>query len=275
MSNNTCPNLLIIDSGVGGLSVVREIIKTTPNINLNYIADNNLYPYGTMSERQLIERIIYLTDCFIKDFNIDFIVIACNSASTVVLPAMRERFHIPIIGVVPAIKPAAAYTRTKVVGLLATPGTVIRDYTDKLIQDFASDCTIIKVGSTKLVDLAEHYLEHNTYSTANLLDILSPFLHHPQAKDIDTMILGCTHFPLVRQPLQHVLPDHIRLIDSGHAVAKHIFRTLTKKNFKILHSNTMHPTYNSFFFTKKKALSPPLQNAIQEFGFDSIEFLNS
>lgn len=155
-----------------------------------------------------------------KRHPLSIVIIACNTASTITLPALRERFNCPIVGVVPAIKPAAKLTRNGVVGLLATRATVQRSYTHDLIARFAKDCNIKMLGSAELVELAEAKLHGEEIDPAVLKKILRPWLS--MAEPPDTVVLGCTHFPLLREELAAVLPTGTRLVDSGAAIARRV-----------------------------------------------------
>ena len=150
------PRILVFDSGVGGLSIVHEIQKKLPFAPLVYASDNAFFPYGTKGEAELIARVDKVLRKIIAAHPIDIIVIACNTASTLTLPHLRNSFTQPVVGVVPAIKPAAAQSKSQVIGLLATPATVARPYTQALIREHAPNAKVISVGSSELVQLAEH-----------------------------------------------------------------------------------------------------------------------
>ena len=156
------PTVLVFDSGVGGLSVYREIREKLPDAHYIYVFDNEAFPYGEKSQDFIIDRVVRIVSAVAEKHDLATIVIACNTASTVSLPALRAKFtDIPIVGVVPAIKPAAKLTCNGVVGLLATRATVKRPYTHELIERFATDCKVHSLGSAELVELAERKL-HGT-----------------------------------------------------------------------------------------------------------------
>ena len=217
--NKHSPHILVFDSGVGGLTIVEAIQAQFPSVSISYASDNKAFPYGTKPEEVLIERVSQLLNQLHKHIQPDLIVIACNTASTVVLPHIREAFQEPIIGVVPAIKPAAEISKTHVIGLLATPGTVKRAYTKQLIADYASHCDVISVGSAELVSLAESKLKGEAINIASVREAVSPFA---MSKQLDTLILGCTHFPLLKQELKSALPNIEFWIDSGEAIARRV-----------------------------------------------------
>ena len=212
------PTVLVFDSGVGGLSVYDEIRHLLPDLHYIYAFDNVAFPYGEKSEAFIVERVVEIVAAVQAQSPLALAVIACNTASTVSLPALRETFSFPVVGVVPAIKPAARLTANGVVGLLATRGTVKRPYTHELISRFANECRIEMLGSAELVVLAEAKLHGEAVSLDELRHILRPWLRMKEPPD--TVVLGCTHFPLLQDELLQVLPEGTRLIDSGAAIAR-------------------------------------------------------
>ncbi|WP_313621227.1 glutamate racemase, partial [Pantoea septica] len=205
------PTVLVFDSGVGGLSVYDEVRQLLPDLHYLYAFDNAGFPYGEKSEE-------YIVGAIASRHPLSLCIIACNTASTVSLPALRARFGFPVVGVVPAIKPAARLTRNGVVGLLATRATVRRPYTHDLVAQFATSCRIAMLGSAELVELAEQKLHGQTIALEDVRRTVQPWLR--MAEPPDTVVLGCTHFPLLREELQQVLPAGTRLIDSGAAIAR-------------------------------------------------------
>ncbi|EDJ6154274.1 glutamate racemase [Salmonella enterica] len=212
------PTVLVFDSGVGGLSVYDEIRRLLLDLHYIYTFDNVAFPYGEKSETFIVERVVEIVTAVQQRYPLSLAVIACNTASTVSLPALREKFAFPVVGVVPAIKPAARLTANGVVGLLATRATVKRPYTHELIARFANECQIAMLGSAELVELAEAKLHGDSVSLEELRRILRPWLRMPEPPD--TVVLGCTHFPLLRDELLQVLPEGTRLVDSGAAIAR-------------------------------------------------------
>lgn len=211
--------ILIFDSGVGGLSVLAEVRNKLPNAEYLFACDNAAFPYGIKSESLLVSRVEKVLGILINKYHPDLVVVACNSASTLVLPKIRSHFDLPIVGVVPAIKPAAAISQSKTFGLLATPGTVRRQYTQDLIEEFASNCRVQKVGSSDLVAMAEAKLRGLEINTELLQRICQPLFDQPE---LDTVVLACTHFPLLAEELQSIAPRPINWVDSGEAIARRV-----------------------------------------------------
>jgi glutamate racemase len=210
-------DVMVFDSGVGGLSILEAIRARLPQLSYCFVGDNAGLPYGNKSEEWLIDRVPHVIDKALEEIHCKILVVACNTASTIVLPPLRAKFKFPVIGVVPAIKPAAILSRKKKIGLLATPATVKREYTDALINEFAKDCEVLKIGSSRLVTIAEEKLRGLSVSETELKEILEPFtLGKP-----DVVVLGCTHFPLLREDFAKILKD-VQWIDSGEAIAKRV-----------------------------------------------------
>lgn len=212
---------LIFDSGIGGFSVFQHIRQALPGLESCYLMDNQVFPYGIQPDEYLIERIVKLCQKACNQYDIQVLIIACNTASTLALPALREVLNIPVIGVVPAIKTAANLSRSKHIALLATPATIDRQYTDNLINEHAHDCMVTRIGSSDLVRLAEDYWFQGSLQPEKLKEILSPQLEARLSNQpaIDQMVLGCTHFPIVSDAIKDLYPN-IQLVDSGEAIAR-------------------------------------------------------
>ncbi|MBD1228794.1 glutamate racemase [Xenorhabdus griffiniae] len=262
------PTILVFDSGVGGLSVYQEIRQLLPDLHYIYAFDNEAFPYGEKTAKVIIERVVQIVDAIQKKHPLAVVVIACNTASTVSLPALRERFSFPVVGVVPAIKPAAKLTCNRVVGLLATRATVNRDYTKELIARFATDCQVYAIGSAELVELAERKLHGKNVPLKELEKILKPWLRMKEPPD--TVILGCTHFPLIAEEIAQVLPDGTRLIDSGAAIARRTAWLI--KNREDLFLTTAN---NLAYCTKVEASNEDLRPVLRELGFLTLEKLST
>ncbi|MBD2815300.1 glutamate racemase [Xenorhabdus sp. Flor] len=260
------PTILIFDSGVGGLSVYQEIRQLLPDLHYIYAFDNEAFPYGEKTAEVIIERVVKVVDEIQKRHSLAVVVIACNTASTVSLPILRGRFSFPVVGVVPAIKPAAKLTCNHVVGLLATRATVNRGYTKELITQFAKDCQVHAIGSAELVELAERKLHGETIPLGEVEKVLKPWLKMKEPPD--TIILGCTHFPLLAKELSQILPNGIRLIDSGAAIARRTAWLI--KNRENLPSTTES---NLAYCTKIDPNSESLRPVLHGYGFLTLEKL--
>jgi glutamate racemase len=212
-------NLLIFDSGIGGLGVVAEIRHLQPEANLIYLADNAFYPYGEKPDADLIARILSVIAAGIDRTKPDAIVIACNTASTVALSHLRETFPTPFIGCVPPIKPAAAASRTRHVGLLATAATIRRPYLQDLKDKFAAGCIVHSHGTPILADLAEAKFRGQSVDLADLAAAIAPLFTQPGAGQIDTIALGCTHYTFLLPELRTLHPA-IQWFDPANPVAR-------------------------------------------------------
>ena len=212
--------LLVFDSGVGGLSVLRPIRELLPTAPIVYVADSAGYPYGTRSEREIAARVPALLGRLSERFDPELIVIACNTASTIALDPVRAALDLPIVGTVPAIKPAAALTRTRVIGVLGTDATVRQPYVDRLSAEFAADCSVIRHGSAELVDIAEAKLRGVATPTDDYARILDGLFSQASGNRIDTIVLACTHFPLVEEELAEAAPRPIAFVDGNEGIAR-------------------------------------------------------
>lgn len=219
-------SILVFDSGVGGLSILSELRQQLPSAHIEYLMDSELFPYGNRDDELLAERIISLCCQAVEQLSPNCLILACNTASTLALNLLREQLTIPVVGVVPAIKVAAEAcqkAQIKTFGLLATRATVQREYTQKLIDEFANNYQVIRYGSQPLVSMAEEFIA-GRLNMHELYEHLNPWLKaHPQMQHI---VLGCTHFPLLREQLEELWPNKT-WIDSGRAVAKQCARVFS------------------------------------------------
>jgi len=214
----THPRVLVFDSGIGGLSIAGCIHQALPSVKLVYLADSAGFPYGGQPESVVVERSKRLIGEALDTFPCDIVVVACNTASTVVLPALRAMTDTPVIGVVPAIKPAAALSKNRRIGLLATPATVTRPYLAELIEVHASDCLVEGIGHPDLVRWIEGTLSGEKLPWEELSQALQVF----RDVGVDTVVLGCTHYPLVMPLLKELLPEVSHWVDSGEAIARRV-----------------------------------------------------
>jgi glutamate racemase len=228
----------VFDSGLGGLTVMREIVKARPDAHYVYVADDAFFPYGHHGEDQIIARVVPLIGELIDAHSPELVVIACNTASTLVMSHLRERYEIPFVGTVPAIKPACARSKTKHVSVLGTKGTVKREYTKALIRDFAQGCKVALVGSGELASLAEAALSGIEVSDLEISAEIAPcFVRDsadPQART-DTVVLACTHFPLLLDRLVKLAPWPVDWIDPAPAIARRVADLLRPASRQIDH----------------------------------------
>jgi glutamate racemase len=212
-------SVLIFDSGLGGLTVLREIARQRPDLRLVYAADDAAFPYGRLEDDALVERVVLAVGRLIERLQPDLAVIACNTASTLALPALRARFSIPFVGTVPAIKPACEHSKTKRVSVLATAGTVKRDYTQALIREFGAGCKVTLAGSEKLAGIAEAALRGERVSAEAIKTEIAPCFIDDGART-DTIVLACTHYPLILDRLREIAPWPVEWLDPAEAIAR-------------------------------------------------------
>ena len=213
--------LLFFDSGVGGLSVLGPARKLLPNAPIVYAADSAGFPYGKRGEAEIASRVPALLGRLDERFRPRLAVIACNTASTIALDHVRSALDLPVVGTVPAIKPAAEISKTRVMGVLGTEATVRQPYVDDLAAKFAVDCTIIRHGSPELVELAEAKLAGEDVSVEAVRSATRPMFDAPEGNRIDTVVLACTHFPLLEDELRATFPD-VTYVDGGPGIARRI-----------------------------------------------------
>jgi glutamate racemase len=221
--------ILVFDSGLGGLTVLREIVRARPDARYVYVADDAFFPYGHHGEQQLIARVVPLVGELIGVHAPDLVVIACNTASTLVLSHLRAAYSVPFVGTVPAIKPACASSRSKRISVLGTKGTVKREYTQALIRDFAQGCEVTLVGSGNLAALGEAALNGGGVSDEDILAEIAPcFVEGPEDSSFrtDTVVLACTHFPLLTDRLVALAPWPVDWIDPAPAIARRVANLL-------------------------------------------------
>jgi glutamate racemase len=219
------PKILVFDSGLGGLTVHREIVAARPDADFVYLADDAAFPYGALAEPDLITRLIALLGETMAIHQPDIAVIACNTASTIALPALRKKFSVPFVGTVPAIKPACAASRTRRVAVLGTEATVKREYTRVLIRDHAQGCTVDLIGSTKLAAYAEAELHARPVSDQTLSAEIAPCFRDDGGRT-DTVVLACTHYPLLTARLEKIAPWPVNFIDPAPAIARRVVHLL-------------------------------------------------
>lgn len=213
--------VLVFDSGIGGLTVLRELRVLAPGRRFVYVADDAGFPYGAWEEAALAERIVKLFEGLLAEHDPVISVIACNTASTIVLPKLRETFPgRQFVGTVPAIKPAAERTRSGVVAVLATPGTVKRQYTRELIRDWAQKCHVRLVGSDRLAPLAETYMREGFVDEDAVRAEIEPCFVEIDSRRTDIVVLACTHYPFLVNRMRKTAPWPVDWIDPAEAIAR-------------------------------------------------------
>ncbi len=265
------PKILVFDSGLGGLTVLAEVAKLCPDANLVYAADDAGFPYGAWCEPDLVARIVTVLGNLIGEHRPDLIVIACNTASTLVLPNLRGAFpNIPFVGTVPAIKPAAAKSGTKFISVLATPGTVARDYTRALIDRFAGDCQVTLVGSTRLASLAEEVMAGAPVADADVAAEIAPCFVELAGRRTDCVVLACTHYPLLLPRLERLAPWHVDWIDPAPAIARRVAAVLREQGWTCDASDATaqnrHLKQGMAIFTSGSQVAPAIHAALSSYG---------
>lgn len=218
--------LLVFDSGIGGLSVLSEIRRRVPEAGIVYVADDRGFPYGDWDEASLKQHVVGLVGRLIGRFSPDAVVIACNTASTLVLSDLRAAYPLPFVGTVPAVKPAAERTKSGVVAVLATPVTIQRDYTRALIRDFAQFCHVRLVGSYELAPLAERVMRGEDVSDTAIRAEIEPAFITVAGQRTDVVALACTHYPFLLNRLEAVAPWPVTFIDPAAAIARRVVSLL-------------------------------------------------
>lgn len=223
--------ILFFDSGVGGLSVLEPTRTLLPHAPLVYAADNAGFPYGLKTEAEIATRVPALLGRLTERYQPRLVVIACNTASTIALAPVRAALDLPVVGTVPAIKPAAERSRMRAIGVLGTDATVRQPYVDRLSAEFASDCLVLRHGSARLVELAEAKLRGEAADLAQYRAVLDGLLAQPGGDRIDTIVLACTHFPLVRPELDLASPRPLAWVDGGPGIARRIAYLLANQTW--------------------------------------------
>ena len=210
------------NSGLGGLTVLSEIRRLRPDVEIVYVADDAAFPYGRLGGAELIARVETVMARVIADHQPDIVVVACSTASTLALPRLRAAYPQPFVGTVPAIKPAAKASRSGLISVLATRGTVARDYTQALVREHAADCEVTLVGSAALAPIAERAVRGEPVDDAAVAQEIAPCFVERDGRRTDHVVLACTHFPLLIGPLQRVAPWPVAFVDPAPAIARRL-----------------------------------------------------
>jgi glutamate racemase len=258
--------LLLFDSGVGGLSVFAEVQALLPQAPLIYVADSAGFPYGIKSELEIAGRVPALLGRLAERYDPRLIVIACNTASTIALDAARDALDLPIVGTVPAIKPAAEISETRVIGVLGTDATVRQPYVDDLAARFAGDCLVLRHGSAALVELAEAKLQGETRPIADYRAAIAGLFDQPGGERIDVVVNACTHFPLVADELAEVAPHPVRFVDGAAGIARRVAQLTKGQDWP---ETPLHRAVFTRFGDAERHLAP----ALARYGINRAESL--
>jgi glutamate racemase len=262
------PAILVFDSGLGGLTVHRTVAAARPDATLVYAADDAFFPYGRHDEDQLIARVVAVMARLLAAYRPDLVVVACNTASTLVLPQLRAAFAVPFVGTVPAIKPACAASVSRRVSVLGTEATVKREYTHTLIRDFAGGCAVTLVGSPRLAELAEADFQGAPVADTDIAHEIAPCFVTAGGARTDTVVLACTHYPLLLSRLERLAPWPVRFVDPAPAIARRVTDLLGPPQG----SRAARPA--RMVFTSGRRPPPPLKTALARLGiveFGSLE----
>lgn len=255
----------IFDSGVGGTSIWKEIALLLPNEHTIFLADSKYAPYGNRSKKEIIALSIKNTNKLLE-LNCKIIVVACNTATTNAIKTLRSQYDMPFIGIEPAIKPAALHTQTKKVGVLATKGTLSSELFSKTSDLYANNIEVIEVIGAGLVEL----IEAGKINSAEMHELLTSYINPMINKGIDYLVLGCSHYPYLIPLLEIMLPPHVKIIDSGEAVARQTKAVLTANNK--LNPSTKKGTHTFYTNGTANTLALILKKNTQQYTLDYLIF---
>jgi glutamate racemase len=257
------PTIVVFDSGLGGLTVYREVARARPDARFIYAADDALFPYSRLAEAELVARVVSVMERLVLAYDPDLIVVACNTASTIALPALRARFAVLFVGTVPAIKPACAASATKLVSVLGTEATVRREYTRALIREFGAGCDVTLVGSPSLAALAESHLRGDRVADEAIAAEIVPCFVTRGAGRTDTIVLACTHYPLLIERLQRLSPWPAAFLDPAPAIARRVVELIGPV------ASLRPAAATQAVFTSGTAPMPALTAALARFGINA------
>jgi glutamate racemase len=266
------PKILVFDSGVGGLTVLAEVMRLRNDARYLFAADDAGFPYGRLSEDAVVARVNKVMQRLVADFSPDIAVIACNTASTLVLPHLRAAYpKIPFVGTVPAIKPAANSSHSQMISVLATPGTVTRDYTHDLVRNYAAHCDVTLVGSTKLAALSEAFMKGETVDDAAITAEIAPCFITKDGKKTDRIVLACTHYPLLLEHFERLALWPVEWIDPAEAIARRVDHVLSEDR-GLPHQDGAAPAQgpHTALFTSGHEPSAALATALNQRGLTKI-----
>jgi len=257
--------ILVFDSGLGGLTVYEQIAASRASDELFYAADDAAFPYGALAEQALVERVVAIVGELIAALAPDLVVIACNTASTLALGPLRARHPaLPFVGTVPAIKPAAAITRSRLISVLGTPGTVARDYTQALAREYAAGCEVKLVGAPDLARLAEAHIKGLAVADEAIAKEIAPCFVARKGRRTDVVVLACTHYPLLAERLAALAPWPVDYIDPAPAIARRVDHLLGPAEALAKRADRLAPA----IFTSGAPPSPALAEALKRFSLE-------
>ena len=233
MPLNSVPRLMVFDSGLGGLTVLRALRQSVPEAAVTYLADDARFPYAALNDTELASGVCEVLAAPVAEFAPDAIVIACNTASTIALPAVRAAFPQPVIGTVPAIKPAALLSQSGLVSVLGTSATAKRDYTRALIAEFGQGRGFTLVGSARLAGLTETLMAGGEVADEAILAEIEPCFIESDGARTDVVVLACTHYPLLMDRLEHLAPWPVTWLDPAPAIARRTANVLSDLGFVV------------------------------------------
>jgi glutamate racemase len=258
------PRALVFDSGLGGLSVLAEIRRLRPDVDIVYAADDAAFPYGRLSEAELVARVETVMARLIGETAPDIVVIACSTASTLALPPLRAAYpRLPFVGTVPAIKPAAAASRSGLISVLATRGTVARDYTHALVRDHGGDCEVTLVGALSLAIIAERIMRAEAVEDAEIEREIAPCFVERDGRRTDQIVLACTHFPLILGEIRRLSPWAVGFVDPAAAIARRLDALIGPAS-----ASAPKASEGAAIFTSGDAPPPALQKTLRLYGLN-------
>ncbi|MFQ3181437.1 MAG: glutamate racemase [Polaribacter sp.] len=263
MISNNFP-IGFFDSGVGGTSIWKEVITLLPKEHTIYLSDSLNAPYGEKSQEEIIALCKKNTEFLLKK-NCKLIVVACNTATTNAITILRNMYNIPFIGIEPAIKPAALITKTKKIAILATKGTLNSTLFETTSNTVRKDIQIEETIGKGLVEL----IEAGKLNSKEMMSLLSYYLKPMLANNIDSLVLGCTHYPYLIPQIRNILGSKIKIIDSGEAVAKQTKTILTNHN--LLNSNAVDQALHTLYINKNKSVLENLLSGTKNHNLNIIK----
>lgn len=259
------PRILVFDSGLGGLTVLSELVAALPGARFFYAADDAAFPYGALEDQRLVLRVVSVIEKLVARLAPDLVVIACNTASTLALPALRARFALPFVGTVPAVKPAVKASRSGLVSVLATQGTIRREHTRAMIESFAEGAEVTLVGSAELAAQAEAELRGAAVPDEALRAEIAPCFVEKAGRRTDAVALACTHFPLLVGRFERLAPWPVAWIDPAPAVARRVAALVGAQPGREAGEAAIEA-----YFTSERAIPDALAHALTERGVEHI-----